>query len=135
MAYGNFAVNLHTKPCNMSRWVICLFLNLFVCLGFQTYAQQGFDSSVYHKTARSFKQNVIKGLTFQAPLPGVPQANPGIEMPFSLNKTLPANYYSSNLSFFCSKEIQIEKATKIPFRFRLGSVDYTNNMEGKNKHR
>lgn len=44
-----------------------------------------------------------------------------------------ANYYAKNLSFFCANELKFEKATKIPFKFRLGSVDYTDKMEGKNQ--
>ena len=33
-------------------------------------------------------------------------------------------------SFFCKKEIQFEKSTGIPFKFRLGSVQQCNRLEG-----
>ncbi len=46
-------------------------------------------------------------------------------------RLLPEDYYSKNLSFFCKKELQIEKITKVPLRFRLGSLDQVNQLEGK----
>ncbi len=49
-------------------------------------------------------------------------------------RLLPEDYYSKNLSFFCRKELQIEKITKLPLRFRIGSLEQVNLLEGKNRH-
>ena len=45
---------------------------------------------------------------------------------------VPQNISVKHLPFFCDKEYKLEKLTKIPFRFRLGSVAYCDKMEGKN---
>lgn len=42
-----------------------------------------------------------------------------------------ADHYSRNFGFFCKKELQFEKATRMPFKFRLGTVQYCDWMEGK----
>lgn len=44
---------------------------------------------------------------------------------------LPGNFYSAHLGFVCQQEIRIEKSTGIPFRFRLGSVQQVDWLEGK----
>lgn len=39
--------------------------------------------------------------------------------------------YHNQLGFMCQQEVKLEKATKTSLRFRLGSVEYTDKMEGK----
>jgi hypothetical protein len=44
---------------------------------------------------------------------------------------IPQNYYTQHFGIMCKKELALEKATKIPFRFRLGSLQQCNYLEGK----
>ena len=41
------------------------------------------------------------------------------------------NHFVLNFGFFCRKELQFEKQTKLPLRFRLGSLEYCNYLEAK----
>ena len=85
---------------------ICLFVNLLLILNLPAQAGQGYP-------LQHLKQQQIDSLK---------------RIPVRL---LAQDFYSTNLSFFCKKEIQVEKITKVPFRFRLGSLDYVNTLEGK----
>lgn len=44
---------------------------------------------------------------------------------------LPVNFYSTHLGAACKLEWQMEKQTRIPLRFRLGSKDQVDYLEGK----
>ncbi len=44
------------------------------------------------------------------------------------------NFYTQNFGFFCKKEVQLQKAIKVPFVFRLGSVEMCDRLEGRGKY-
>jgi hypothetical protein len=59
------------------------------------------------------------------------QTNPSLIKNTILLAPLPGNFYSKQLPFFCNKELQIQKAVGIPIKFRVGSVEYCDKLEGK----
>jgi len=72
------------------------------------------------------------------------QLNPqkaDVEKRDSLQSALPAirpayiapDLYTKRIGFFCKKELQFEKMTRLPLRFRLGDLSYCNYLEGKTK--
>ena len=84
----------------------------------------------------AFCQNIIKKEHNKWSL--VAFKNPGKSFNFSATNLLKqpinpvaTNFYVSHLGFFCKQELKLEKLTKVPFKFRLGSVQYCDWMEGK----
>lgn len=59
------------------------------------------------------------------------QAGPLDSKATYLNYQAPKAYSFEHLAFFCRLEVKMEKASKMPVRFRLGTVDYVDRMEGK----
>ena len=57
--------------------------------------------------------------------------NPEIRLNPVSCSVISADFYTQGFGFFCKKELQFEKATKIPLRFRLGTLQYNNYLEGK----
>lgn len=44
------------------------------------------------------------------------------------------NFSHNNMPFFCKIEFQMEQASGFPVKFRLGDVNYVDQLEGKNNY-
>lgn len=51
-------------------------------------------------------------------------------LPISI-KTVPSNYYTKQLGYFCRRELQLQKLTRTNIFIRLGSKDYVDYLEQK----
>jgi hypothetical protein len=90
------------------------FYNLFIALTltFFTTKSQGQYISPHSFKAVSAYTDSVKTLS---------------KVPFTFQK----DNYVKNLAFFCRQEWKLEKALKVPFRFRVGSLEQCNLLEGK----
>jgi hypothetical protein len=123
----------------MSQRVFCFVVVFISLLNGEIFAQvklekiiKDFNSSAfpYNDTIR-FKY-CVQSMNYK--ISGTQKKNSnllGNETNYFFLNPVPINFYSQNLSFFCKKEFQIEKAIFIPLRFRLGSLEYVNYLEQK----
>lgn len=70
------------------------------------------------------------------PTPEAPNQPPSyLSLSFITSHTAPQQqplaYCTADLAFFCRLEVKMEKAAKIPVRFRLGDVQRVDYLEGK----
>jgi hypothetical protein len=101
---------------------------LFFCMIFVT--QIIFAQKTYEKKHNLLMQELAKSTVSTTLSSHASKKN-------SISPTLflSPQFYSSKLGFFCKQEINFDKITKIPFRFRLGSVEQCDRLEGKNKEK
>jgi len=90
------------------------------------------ESNIYNKKPDFRSIPVMKGLT------GFPVLGGKKKLPVNFIISKPAifsmigaDHYTQHFGFFCKMELQLEKASKIPLRFRLGSLPYNDYLEQK----
>ena len=59
------------------------------------------------------------------------RANPVFNKDSAKINIISPGLYICRLGFICKKELQLDKITFVPFRFRLGSLEYVNWLEQK----
>jgi len=60
-----------------------------------------------------------------------PYSNHYSETKSSQGMLIPRNLCTQQLAFFCRQELRFEKLSKVPLRFRMGSLEECNKLEGK----
>ena len=75
--------------------------------------------TAFHQTGN--KKNVPEKIT----------VNPVFLLSPASCSVIAGDYYTQGFGFFCKKELQFEKATKIPLKFRLGTLQYNDYLERK----
>ena len=118
---------------------ILFFCMIFVARG--AFCQKPLENpmvSARFSNSKSFTQNDTK---FNINSGFVKKKNSLVSRINTINRQAPlrtgfyfkltADHYTKNFGFFCKKELQFEKLTKMPFKFRLGSIQYCDWMEGK----
>ena len=98
----------------MRKTVLAFFVKMLFCLS--ASAQTHADSA----------QTAAKPIKFST-------RDSALQKPVFILPVLPADYYATHLPFFCSTELKLQKALKFPVKFRLGSVEACDKLEGKHQ--
>jgi hypothetical protein len=97
---------------------------IFYCMIF--VGAKAFSQNLYNSPAKVQLLVAIKNTGKVFPLADTVQLHLPVTKPI-----IRADYYVKHLGFFCRQEIKLEKITNVPFRFRLGTVEDCDRMEGK----
>jgi hypothetical protein len=129
----NQAVNLVTNSGKVAERAFQFLVVLLIIFPLRIYSQQLMPPFA-QKTSQTLKISKKFPGKFADIRPGIGDGDIVITQPI-IYKMWNSNFLgpSQPSAFFCKKELQFENATSIPLRLRLGSLDYVNRLEGKEK--
>ncbi len=112
------------------------FISLIFCIFLVTIAiAQDRQSLVGHSlpALKQINQQEEKVPLFAIPTIRLKQttSHPTHQHPTFRSLSVPILYSYEELAPFCKLEVKMEKVVKMPIKFRLGSVDYVDYLEGK----
>lgn len=134
MNYSKVAGQIVWRQKNKTILAFVMVLYLIAFAKKTTHAQtnQIVGKSLYELRTDTLSFPTIRSLRIPPFLNTVSlRPNPFSPMGPTTTYQAPVLYQVQDLAFFCRLEVKMEKASKIPVRFRLGSVDYVDYMEGK----
>lgn len=112
---------------DMNYWnKICGFVSIFFLAALFSTAQE--VKNIRYEPSSRLESKSLRGGKFSLFLSKENKAL--LKAPASI-KVISQNYYTQHFGFFCKKELALQKATKIPLSFRLGSLQQCNYLEGK----
>lgn len=88
-------------------------------------------SSNFHLSLKPFAAKGFKGQFNIATAHKLSHSNVFLPANSGVFCVIPADFYTRSFGFFCKKEQQFEKKSKISLKIRLGSVRYVDHLEGK----
>lgn len=112
---------------NLSRFFFLIMYFVFFLAISTVHGQTKSDSlAPYYRSMAFTHQSLLENLSLSE---SIPQA-----LSFSFKKGLSQSCLPSlaPTAIFCVLESHLESSSKIPIRMRLGSLDFTNSVEGKN---
>ena len=116
----------------MMRSFLILFLSVFIVISVSAQERLSLVGQSLH-TLKHLNQLEQKARLFAIPSIQIhksPEASTDKQQAFR-SLSVPIIYSYEELAPFCKLEVKMEKVVKMPIKFRLGSVDYVDYLEGK----
>lgn len=119
---------LQIKPHWKVQRLFKIFLVLCITLNVKSFAQQ--RTQQYQALMRPVNELLLPANDRMSGWKDRLILSPRSIAPVNFSNISPG-FYAQHLGFFCRKELQFEKTVRLPVRFRLGSLEYVNRLEGK----